>query len=51
VEHLQQLVGAQNLHRVAASGGKFLFSNLPVNGVEGVRLTRVQILGSERGLW
>lgn len=51
VERLQQLVGAQNLHQVAASGGKFLFSNQPMNSVESVGLVRSQIRESMQGLW
>ena len=51
LEHLQRLAGAQNLHQVAAAGGKFLFSNQPVRPVKGIQPTEAQILGSMQGLW
>jgi 4-amino-4-deoxy-L-arabinose transferase-like glycosyltransferase len=51
LEHLQQLVGAQNLHQVAAAGGKFLFSNQPVTTVKSIRPAEAQITGSMHGLW
>jgi 4-amino-4-deoxy-L-arabinose transferase-like glycosyltransferase len=43
LEHLNQLAGTGNLYQVAAAGGKFLFSNQPVEGV--------QLRGSMQGLW
>lgn len=46
LEHLQQLAGAESLYKVAAAGGKFLFSNQPVRPAE-----RVQLRGSMQSLW